>query len=292
MTKRIFITVAGWEPRFIEGCKNDLEIFSPNTVLIFFSSEYEDWTLANREAMRELCHVKNIHLVESAHVFRDQAQSFGSVNTVLEEVIRDDASLVRFNSTTAPRDIIWSVLHYLNTKDVRTEFSYYRAKSYGAWLSRDAASPRLVIKRSGVMFPDLPTCLLVLSGYDDHRLDQLVRKFEPRLVLLGVQTGEQLKNKERNCPEIKDLGEKVIRFDFDCFDTSAQSIDFLLGKIKPLIGEYNIIAASLGPKPSALTLFRLTNKSPHVGLVYIPAQEYNHEYSEGTDLSNFTVAEV
>jgi len=39
--------------------------------------------------------------------------------------------------------------------------------------------------------------------------------------------------------------------------------------------------ASLGPKLSAVALYRLHKKYPQTGLVYAPAKEFNPQYSYG-----------
>lgn len=292
MSNKILIVVAGWEERCLLGCANDISQFSPDIVLIVYSKEYASWTQQNRLLIKEICLNKNISVSDSSHSFCSPSENFATLNDELSKVFTNSHSEVRFNATTSPRDIIWSILHFLNTKSINTEFSYYRVGEYGEWLSRDADTPRLAMKRSGIMYPDLQTCLLVLSGYDDQRLGQLIRKFEPRKVLVGVQTGEQLQNRERNRPEISDFGVNIERFDFDCFDCSAEALQLLLDRINPLTDNYNLIAASLGPKPSALTLFRMTNINANIGLVYIPAKEYNKNYSRGIDLINTTLVKL
>lgn len=291
MTKRILITVAGWEERFFGGMRNDISAFAPEIVLNFYSTDYSEWTAKGRAELEVLCTAKNITYKATELDFKDQVSSFAKLNESLHLDL-PDSSVVRFNATTAPRDIIWLLLHHLQSRSIHAQFSYYRALGYGDWLSRDARPPRLVMKRSGIMYPDLPTCLLILSGYDYHRLGQLIRKFEPRKVILGIQTGTQLGNKERNKPTPNGHVEDTTQFGLDCFDARPEVAEAILSQIGPLMSDYNIIAASLGPKPSALTLFRLTNIAPQIGLVYNPAAEYNQNYSHGVDLENVTIAQI
>ena len=161
----------------------------------------------------------------------------------------------RFNYTTSPRDIIWYTLHYLQFNHIHTELSYYRPDDYAkGHLSCNAGSPRLIIKRSGIVFPDKHTCVLALSGFDAERLAQINHQFEPKKILIGRQTGAQFENLTRNVSFNSSIVEE---FPFDCYDISDSSLDILKNKIVPLIEEYNVIASALGPKPCAVTLFDL-----------------------------------
>lgn len=285
MTERVLLIVAGWEERFFLGAQRDIAEFGPSRVVVLFSNEYADWTEGYRSSLQGACNAARLPYFEYSLDFSEPSRTFPQLSSVLSDQLSNPLH-VRFNGSTAPRDIIWSVLHLLSARNDEVEFSYYKVGSYGEWLSRDAEVPRLVMKRSGLMYPDLNTCLLVLSGYDDHRLGQLIRKFEPQKVLVGRQIGLQLGNAERNRPDIRDFGAEIECFEFDCFDPTLKSEQLLIERLSVLVDSYNIVAASLGPKPSAAILFKITDKLPSVGLVYIPAKEYNKAYSQGADLDN------
>ena len=69
------------------------------------------------------------------------------------------------------------------------------------------------------------------------------------------------------------------------FEVNAYSADHglacILEKIKPYLENSNIVASSLGPKPSAVALFNLASAYPAIALAYAPAKEYNLLYSSG-----------
>ncbi|SDK78123.1 hypothetical protein SAMN05192566_2381 [Methylophilus rhizosphaerae] len=111
-------------------------------------------------------------------------------------------------------------------------------------------------------------------------------------MLIGHQIGDQLENKVRNVFGVEEPTEADMFFDFNCFDPSDQSVQLLREKIEPITKSHNVLAASLGPKPSALILFKLTELIPEIGLVYIAANDYNIEYSSGIDLTNRTLSKV
>lgn len=292
MNTKILVSIAGWEERFLKGMEGNLTNFSPDVVHVLYSKAYAGWTENNRNELKQLIEKQGKVYSQTEHDFDDPAACYESVWKSISEVVRSSSDEVLFDATTATRELIWYLLHFLKTIGVKTDFIYYRASSYGGWLSRDAQAPHLVLKSSGVMYPDLPTCILALSGFDDERLWQLFRRYEPRKMLLGVQVGDQLENTKRNVPLQSRNFENAECFDFDSFDVSDNSFEILRNIVAPLLSDYNIIAASLGPKPGALSLFRLTQEFKQIGLVYIPAKEYCREYSSGIDWTNKSFANV
>jgi len=46
------------------------------------------------------------------------------------------------------------------------------------WLSRDPGKPRFVFKMSGLTKLGQPTALVILTGFDVQRTEQLIRFFE------------------------------------------------------------------------------------------------------------------
>jgi hypothetical protein len=291
MNEKLLLAPAGWEQRFDEGVSLDIAEFSPSKIWIPYSNEYSERTASYRNKINQTAKKLGIEYVETPHSYHDAIALYQSLLVEFDTQVQT-ASSVRFHATTTPRDMIWYLLHFLSEKKVPTEFSYFRPLQYGSYLSRDAKSPNFVLKRSGIAFPDQPMCILALSGYDEERLSQLKQRYEPKAMLIGHQTGEQLENKKRNVFGTNEPTDGVKYFDFDCFDTSDNSVETLCAQIDSLGESYNVIAASLGPKPSALTLFKLTQLRPEIGLVYIPAGDYSAEYSTGIDIQSRTLANV
>lgn len=292
MSENILIAPAGWEERFVDGVLLDIDEFSPSKILIPYSNEYADRTFRYREKIAEKARYLKIEYIEKELDYSDSVVLYKSLLNFLENNNVFFSTCVRFNITTSPREIIWYILHFLSEKKNRTQFTYFRPKSYGDYISRDARPPRLVLKRSGIAYPDKPTCILALAGYDIERLQHLLQRFEPKLMFIACQTGDQFENHSRQ-QTIKNLeSETILHIDFDCYDLSDNAVHFLFNYLQEYLEEYNIIAASLGPKPGALTLFKLTQLCPEIGLVYIPSGDYSEKYSVGTDLDSKTFTEI
>lgn len=284
MTHRILIAPAGWEDRYLQGVLIDIEQFHPTHILIPFSEGYQSRTLKIRKTIQSHAQKHGIAYEEVAIDYCNAVRLYQSLWSFISCFL-ENAVAVRFNATTTPRDAIWNVLHFLSIYKKPTEFSYFRPLSYGDYLSRDAQAPRLALKRSGISFPDRPTCVLALDGFDVERRAQLRNRYEPKIMLVGRQTGDQLGNTVRNASNLLEHSDGEIHFDFDCYDTSDASLSILENCLANYIDEYNVIASTLGPKPSALTLFNLNRKNPDIGLVYIPASDYSEDYSSGIDES-------
>lgn len=284
MIRQILIAPAGWEERYELGVYKDCERLTPTTILIPYSSQYADLTLAYRERISEFAAVNKIEIITRELNYLKDISLYVEIHDMLLKNV-GSTDTVLFNFTSTPRDILWNILNYLVSSKINTALSYYKPMNYDIEsISCNAGKPKLIIKKSGISFPDRATCILALSGYDQERLSQLVNQFEPKKILIGRQIGEQLDNKQRNVTLSQP---HVEEFEFNCYDTSNDSIEALSKKVEPFFDEYNVIATALGPKPCAITLFLLTQKYPQVGLVYIPAMDYSKRYSTGIDEDYF-----
>ncbi|MES2024317.1 MAG: hypothetical protein V4448_02050 [Pseudomonadota bacterium] len=285
------VCFASWEPRFFEGVNNSFHKESPSTCIVIFSNEYASRTAENRKKIAQIAKEKNISLLE---IPIDLTSSIGCWSALVSSLPANISkkSEVLFDISTTPREALWYILHILDALDCRTRWIYYRPKDYAEnWLSRNALSPHLLLKRSGIALPGRKTCIVALAGFDSERLAQLIERYEPTQCFVGRQTGDQLGNPTRNTgfddPFVKQKNIKL--FDFNCYDASHDPLQKLMSELPADIWEkFNVIGTALGPKPSAITMFMLTQIHPDMGLVYIPSGDYNPEYSVGIDLTNIS----
>jgi hypothetical protein len=277
------ITVGSWETRFFKGFENAVKKFRPHNVLLFFYKEYANWSASNRRKSAKLCKEQDI-------IFKDRELSFskhaGLWNVLYDEVARLNIrnGCVLLDITTMPRESIWIIMDLLEAKGIIVKYVYSQPERYNrTWLSRDPDEPRLVYKLSGEPKLGLPTKLLVLTGYDVDRVRQLIRFFEPQMTLLGIQVGNQLSNQALNIEKSKRAFEKERATDF--FDVDAYADDHGFTSIKTQLdahcGTSNIIMSSLGPKLSAISLYKLHKIYPQTSLAYAPSKEFNRRYSYG-----------
>ena len=281
------ITVASWEERFLLGTTKLVDTISPAKILMFhYDGVFAEWSKENRDTITALCSDKGIELVS------DKILSFSSpsnswkllLSEVAAEVSRKE--LVTLDISTMPRETIWTICHALKHNNSTIQFINNKPRSengYGEWLSRDPGRPRILYRQAGIQYIGRKTALFIQSGFDVDRTKQLVRYFEPDIVLLGLQTGEQFENVIQNRQKHENAFAK--RHNVEMFDVDGYSLEDCFNtfetQIQRFTGEYNIIISSLGPKIGALALYKLKQCHPDIALCYAPSNEYNHDYSRG-----------
>lgn len=292
---QIIISFASWEPRFVMGVTQLIEEGDIDSCVIVYSKEYAALTECNRGALEKVAKVHSVAFREVPVALETSIATWNQLAQDLPKYVASDAEVI-FDISTAPREPLWYTLHILDALGCKVQWKYHHPASYAEdWLSRNAQSPRLILKRSGISLPGKKTCIIALAGFDHERLAQLIERYEPMKCYVGRQIGEQLGNASRNTG-FNDafISQKEIEIiDFDCYDASSAAVQSLLERLPSTIWEkFNVIGASLGPKPSAITMFKLTQIHPEMGLVYIPSGEYNPEYSCGIDFPKTSCGEL
>lgn len=276
------VVVSGWEERFLLGLRHDISIYKPSSILLFTFEEYAEMTRENREALHRLCTEAGITVIEST-LRRLPKEVWSSLREGLQG-LNLHGKKVLLDISTMPREVIWWSLKFLQGLASEIRFIYHRPLKYASdWLTRDTGEPRLVYQFSGVARLGQPTALLLLSGFDIDRVKRMILYFEPATVLLGIQGGAQFGNDEKNilpAQEMSDRMPRVKSFDMDAY-SEDRGFGALLGAIQPHIQDHNIIAASLGPKVSGISLFQLQGTYPEIALAYAPSRQFNRHYSEG-----------
>lgn len=278
----ILITFASWEDRFREGSLRLLQEHTPQKVLIYFFDSYAEVSRENREKVGELCKVRQIKLLNYTLQVTDPATNWKALReTVLENIPEKSEILVDFS--TMPREVIWTLFWLLGLRQATIHYIYHRPQGYGEWLSRDPQRPRLVYKVSGLSKLGVRTGLVILAGFDGDRVEQLRLFFEPSITLLGFQdqSGDTTNSgRTQKLIERYESVPGVELFSLNAFaeDHGQAAVE---AQVKPYLGSHNIIMSSLGPKLSAIALYRIHRMHPEVGLAYAPSREFNKEYSIG-----------
>jgi len=282
MKTRAIVTVAGWEDRFILSSMDLLESRKPECFLLYYYAEFEQITRPQREEVRGACGREGV-------VFRDVQLRYGDPVFTWKRITSSLTGLdvqgrgVLLNITTMPREAIWTALWMLQQLGARVTYVYYEAQGYNSeWLTRDPGMPRLVLKMSGSMMFGAETVLLVVTGYDTERVEQLRGSYEPTVTLLGVQESSETDLKRNKYPHLQQFGTSpgVKLFGVDAFsaDHGQQAIQ---KQLAPYLGRSNIVMTSAGPKLSAIALYKLHCLFPETALAYTPSGEINREYSRG-----------
>jgi len=282
------IAVLGWEDRFYEGIASDLNDYKFNSLLLIRYTECNDLTKPSREKVEALCiekgvEVQYLDISDNATVakWKRLSQYFSSNENLGVSVLLE--------ISTMPRDTIWTLLSFLKEFEIKVDYVYHTPEEYNEqWLSREPGKPRLLFKHSGISRLGKQTALIILTGFEIERTKQLVHFFEPKTTLLGLQTGSQFNNDKRNVEIHESIKGYTLteEFQIDAYleDNGCEQIR---GEVERLVEDYNIIITSLGPKPTAVSIYKVFQDYPQIALAYVPAKEFNPEYSKGIDKKIF-----
>lgn len=283
--KRKLITFGSWEERFAAGIDRELgrADYGYRQVVVFYYDGYAGRTAASRDEVESFCRP---HLVDYSEVKLSSTDSVACWKEMFRyvdlQITAEDDVVV--DISTMPRDIIWSLFWMLERKGIVINYVYHSPSDYGSeWLSRDPRPPRMIYKLSGDVLPSDNTILLIILGYDLRRAMRLIRWYEPRCLVLGVQSGNDFeRNQEMMRKQLKQLGSRSESsiFELDAFsaDSGRAAIQAALPDVG---GDENVILSSLGPKLTAISLYEIQRNRPRFGLSYTPANEFSDTYSFG-----------
>ncbi len=277
------ITVASWEERFLMGLRYAMEVYRPKEIIMFHCKEFEAESDKNREIIKNLLKQKKINLIEEELSLQNYVKSWKT----LERVFSNDKwknKKVLVKITTMPREIIWLIFYLLKISQTKTSYIYFQPTSYSnEWLSQDPEKPRQVFKLSGICEFGKQTLLIIITGYDVARTSQLINFYEPQKTILLVQSGKQFNNKIQNVDEHEYLKKEFSNLQIIPFDSYSQDHGF--SQIETIVSEnkneFNVVISSLGPKLSAVSIYKAWVKHQQISLVYAPSKKFNINYSTG-----------
>ena len=281
------VACASWEDRFRLGVERDIEVFRPRSLVVYFFQEFENWTADNRRNIAEHCRAKGVDVVERRLSFARPAENWKQLQSDCTDIVAASAA-AHVDISTMPRELIWTAFWSLQMRQITVSYTYHTPAKYNdGWLSRDPGRPRLVFKLSGIAKLGRRTALVVLTGFDDKRTSELMRFYEPERTLIGLQqgdlnTGNAAKMNEQRLVFGRDAA--VLLFDIDAY-SSDHGEQVLTERLRPLLASHNVVVSSLGPKLSAVAIYRIQRRFPEIGVSYAPSCEFNRDYSQGIGTS-------
>ena len=274
-----------WEDRSFLGFVRDCEDVKANRVIALRKEHPINETEISEciEKITGICAQRSIAYEEL--LWKDNPiENSQSLKLCINELESD--AVVHIDITTMPRDIIWTLLFFLNQRSNQVLIRYYQPKSYhDTWLSKEPYSPRLLLKHSGIIELGKPQCVVIITGFDGERTRQIVSKFEPQKVVLCVQKGEQYDNTHRNEVSLhesicKSVGvNDIYSVEMDCYGEDFG--EAVICNVLSSLTDHNVILASFGPNPSAIGVYKAYQHHTEVALCYVPCKEYNKDYCQG-----------
>jgi len=274
--KTCIVAVASWEDRFVDGAIQSLSSRGVEGFVCIFSSKYRDDTKQNREHVSKLCNKNGVAFEEYEIDFENQIPLFRGAQEV---ILKHSSCDIVFDISTAPRNVLWTILYLIERLKLATTIRYYSASKYGEWQTDDEGDPRLVVNQSGLIYPELPTCLLLLCGPEVSRAEKMLYHFEPRRVYIIRDLHAE------NYGHVKaitnDTGANITEIVVDQKLITAENLQNLTTIVDEHRTDYNIVCASFGPKLGAVFLYCLRSKYPDLALGYVPSGKHNLDFSEG-----------
>ena len=282
----IIITQLSWEERYILGLEKNIQNYSPEIVVLLKSTNpnTELWKKENYDKTRMLV---KCELIEIELDLNDSPKNWYAL---LKLYSRFTNKSILLDITTMTREVLWISFYNCKIFNYTTYYIYFSPLEYpSTWVTRNPGKPRLLYKMSGIAKLSKPTLLLVTCGYDIERIDNLIYSFEPMKTMVFLADGKSERN-IANSEEAKQLLNKKYNislfYEYDPYRIDY-SLDLIIKALLKLengtsyLDNYNIIFNSLGPKTSAITLYKFWLKFPSTALSYIPSKEYNKNYSKG-----------
>ena len=278
----LLITFASWEDRFRLGFERNLERTKFGDVLAFYFGSYASRTQDNRKIVDGICKTNKIKCTFVELDIDKPADNWRKVLRNIDQFLLE-SNEISIDISTMPREIIWYVLWVIEQNNIIARYVYYSPREYADdWISRDPRAPRLVYKLSGMASPSSQTVLFVTAGYDLQRVKRLLNWYEPSKSIIGVQSESKFRRNEEAMAEYS-----IFEKEYDCeiFEVNAFSEDLgmgaILAKLDDIDPSYNIIMGSLGPKLTAITLYKIQRQRQEIGLIYAPSNQFNENYSTG-----------
>ena len=294
--KNILILYPSWESRSYSGFLRDLKKSSfSDSIIVRNATHHCEEAKKQIEEICKKCTENSIN-ISYLDIDNDVANNWRIIEEKIGEFV-DKEDKISIDITTMSRNIVWSLLYFLRAKVKDVDIFYHKPETYNNdWISREPEQPRLLFKHSGIYDLAKRTTLILVTGFDEDRTKYMLYKYEPQKVYLLVQEGEQFNNKQRNdeathravCEDFGLSKDNILSKQIDSY-----SPDFGFEVVESVIKEENqsnVILASFGPKPSAISAYRCYMQHPEIALCYLPCKDYNIDYCQGIGESlNYTL---
>lgn len=289
----LLITAASWEERFIKGAERVAGQREFSDVICYWYKEFEELTTKARNGFAELYPLARFVELRMHTLPRDvdvdARPAYATTWVRIWEELRgrvDQFDEFVLDITTMPREAIWISLDLLTEARRPGRIVYHRALDHGSWCGSEPEPPHIVPKLGGEPAMNLPTKLLIISGADDDRSQQFVNAFEPSETLLLFQQPSAVHGdlshvlQSDALPKGSGRLDRLSRHGIDCY-TPDWGFSRLLEEASSFGEAANLLMASLGPKTSAVSLYRVQRNLKRSALAYAPCRTYNDSYSTG-----------
>lgn len=277
-SESFLICRASFETRAVEISKQ-LAKGSVKRKLLFYSANESELAKTHRDQMAS--DANDVVSLPTENPLSTDAVIKTSVTEFLK--MRKDETLVVDVTCFRREELLFLIKHLAASTSISPDevvFTYVAAEGMGNWLSKNPRSTRSVVGYPGLMDPLKPTHLIVLLGFEDHRVKEIINSYEPKNISLGISTPEGAITKELHARNLATRHHLVTHFDNISreFDFSATDPGNVMTVLKELVEnrlDHNSIIAPLHTKLSTLGVGMFAINNPEVQVCYTEVEKYN-----------------
>jgi hypothetical protein len=212
----------------------------------------------------------------------------------------DNKPNIVIDVTTFTREVLLILLKLLSSPDFITSFdvqlAYTPAESYAEnasdlWLTKGIREIRSVLGYAGMHSPSKELLLILLSGFEEERANEIITSFEPNKLILGKASDKDSINSNLSdianakYQSLADNNRSILldQFEFSCTDIKETQTQLNL-MIEKYEQQFNVIISPLNNKISTLGAAICGLKNENIQICYASANQYNiNDYSNGSD---------
>lgn len=281
----LFICSSGFEAR----SKSIALAINPEKIRNAFIFNVEENYVVSEENLKEIQNHLH-HMIKIDHPRNNPLETYDIFKNKLDEfynkfdnerlrIVIDITSFTRENLL-----ILLKVIYILPYNKVEKDIKlvYTPADNYSSeWLTKGVRQIRSIFGYSGMIQPSKKQLLIILNGFEEERTSEIIKSFEPNMILLGKPSEKTSINETldiRGKQSFEKIQEKYTNiketFEFSCIDVQET-----IKKIEEFISEYgeeyNIILSPLNNKISTIAVAIVALNNDDVQVCYASANQYN-----------------
>ena len=136
------------------------------TIYFFFFTDEKFFNKTQRsvETINSIVDNKYIKLQTVDLSFDSYLESWKKISIQLEKISPENEIIV--NISTMPRNMIFTMLHFLDKLKMSFEVRYYSPIEHGKEITRNPSKPQMILQHGGTMYPEKKTALIVILSYN------------------------------------------------------------------------------------------------------------------------------
>lgn len=281
----ILICCVSFESRSIEIEKK--VYLKANRLFAFYLEEYEE-TVDNINSLKELYGSK-INLIKLS--LQNPIYSYSEISKAIIEAMASGLNIIVDITTFTHETLLMLLYCFYKYKYEDITFVYLGAQDYSLglpidkkWLSKGCKEIRNVLGYPGELNISMPTCLTVLTGYENERAIGSINEIdaESNIVGNGMANSQHVTatNHFKTMEHFKELYGSLLstRKNVQFFDFSPKNLSAVITELKKQIDGnlgYNHVIVPLNTKISTLAVGLYALKNRHVQICYALPEIYN-----------------